>query len=50
MRYAEVIVDLSAEAVDRRFTYAVPEGLSLVPGMLVTVPFGRGRWTASWCA
>ena len=40
MRYAEVIVDLSAEAVDRRFTYAVPEGLSLVPGMLVTVPFG----------
>ena len=40
MRYAEVIVDLSAEAVDRRFTYAIPEGMALQPGMLVTVPFG----------
>ena len=40
MRYAEIIVDLSAEAVDRRFTYAVPEGMALSPGMLVTVPFG----------
>ena len=40
MRYAEVIVDLSAEAVDRRFTYAIPEGMALRPGMLVTVPFG----------
>ena len=40
MRYAEVIVDLSAEAVDRRFSYAIPEGMALEPGMLVTVPFG----------
>jgi len=40
MRYAEVIVDLSAEAVDRRFTYSIPEGMVLQPGMLVTVPFG----------
>ena len=40
MRYAEVIVDLSAEAVDRRFTYAIPEGMALERGMLVTVPFG----------
>ena len=40
MRYAEIIVDLSAEAVDRRFTYAIPDGMSLMPGMLVTVPFG----------
>ena len=38
--YAEVIVDLSAEAVDRRFTYLIPEGMAIVPGMLVTVPFG----------
>lgn len=38
--YAEVIVDLSAEAVDKRFSYAVPEGMALTPGMLVTVPFG----------
>ena len=40
MTYAEVIVDLSAEAVDKRFTYSVPEGMNAVPGMLVTVPFG----------
>ena len=40
MPYAQVIVDLSADAVDRRFTYAVPEGMALVPGMLVRVPFG----------
>ncbi|MGX8706560.1 MAG: replication restart helicase PriA, partial [bacterium] len=40
MLYAEVIVDLSAEAVDKRFSYAIPEGMELQPGMLVTVPFG----------
>ena len=40
MAYAEVIVDLSAEAVDRRFTYLIPEGVEVVPGQLVTVPFG----------
>ena len=40
MLYAEVIVDLSAEAVDKRFSYAIPEGMEIQPGMLVTVPFG----------
>lgn len=40
MRYCEVIVDLSAEAVDRVFTYAVPEGLSIGAGWQVEVPFG----------
>lgn len=38
--YAQVIVDLSAEALDRVFTYAVPEGMAVEPGMLVSVPFG----------
>ena len=38
--YAQVVVDLSAEAVDRRFTYAVPEGMAVTPGQLVAVPFG----------
>ena len=38
--FAQVIVDLSAEAVDKRFTYAVPEGMTVQPGHLVTVPFG----------
>ena len=40
MAYAEVIVDLSAEAVDRRFTYRVPEGMDIRPGMLAVAPFG----------
>ena len=40
MTYANVIVDLSAEAVDRQFSYAVPEGMDVQPGQLVQVPFG----------
>ena len=40
MSYAQIIVDLSVEAVDRLFTYAVPEGMAVAPGHLVTVPFG----------
>ncbi len=38
--YAQVIVDLSADALDRVFTYAVPEGMAVEPGQLVAVPFG----------
>ena len=41
MGYANVIVDLSAEAVDRAFTYAVPEGMTLSPGQRVAAPFGN---------
>ena len=41
MKYAEVIVDLSSEQVDRLFTYKIPEGLTLVPGQRVEVPFRR---------
>lgn len=40
MRYAEVIVDLSAGAVDRLFTYSVPDGMALDAGWQVEVPFG----------
>ena len=40
MTYANVVVDLSAEAVDRLFSYAVPEGMAVAPGQLVEVPFG----------
>ena len=39
-RYAEVIVDLSSEAVDRLFTYRIPAGMALMPGQRVEVPFG----------
>ncbi len=40
MKYAQVIVDLSAEALDRVFSYIVPEGMDVAPGQLVAVPFG----------
>lgn len=38
--YAQVIVDLSADALDRIFTYSIPEGMQLCPGQQVRVPFG----------
>ena len=38
--YAEIIVDIASEQVDRVFTYRVPEGMALAPGMRVRVPFG----------
>ena len=38
--YAQVIVDLSAEALDRVFTYLVPEGMDVAPGQLMAAPFG----------
>lgn len=41
--YANIIVDISSEKLDRTFQYSVPEHLlpQLHPGMVVTVPFGR---------
>ena len=38
--YAEIIVDIASEQVDRVFTYLVPDTLPLKPGMRVRVPFG----------
>ncbi|MBP3524373.1 MAG: primosomal protein N', partial [Clostridia bacterium] len=43
MPFCQVIVDIAHEDVDRVFTYRVPRGLSLCPGMRVHVPFGRQR-------
>ena len=42
--YADVIVDISHESVDRPFTYRIPERLKgkLEPGMSVLIPFGKG--------
>ena len=40
MRYANVIVDISAEGVDRLFTYKVPDGMEISQGQQVKVPFG----------
>ena len=41
--FCQVIVDIAHEDVDRVFTYRVPEGMKLCPGMRVHVPFGRQR-------
>ena len=38
--YCQVIVDITHENVARPFTYRIPEGMNLVPGQRVTVPFG----------
>ncbi len=38
--YAHVIVDLSADALDRLFSYSVPDEIEVRPGHRVRVPFG----------
>lgn len=45
MAYANVIVDISHEAVDRPFTYIIPDDLKdkCHPGTRVMIPFGRGN-------
>lgn len=45
MTYADVIIDISLEKLDRSFQYAVPEALlpDVTPGTAVLVPFGRGQ-------
>ena len=40
--FAEVIVDIAHTAVDRRFTYRVPDELPVAAGHRVLVPFGLG--------
>lgn len=45
MIYADIIVDISHENLDRSFQYAVPEALreQLRVGMVVSIPFGNGN-------
>ncbi len=44
-RFANIIVDISHEKVDRPFQYRIPEGLmgQLEVGMAVMIPFGLGN-------
>ena len=44
-KYANIIVDISHEKLDKTFQYLIPEQLrgSLQPGALVYVPFGNGN-------
>lgn len=39
--YAEVLVEIKAKAVDKTFTYKIPDGMELKVGVRVLVPFGR---------
>lgn len=43
--YADIIIDITHEKLDKIFQYKIPEGLkdSLQVGMEVTVPFGKGN-------
>ena len=44
-QYANIIVDIAHEKVDRPFQYKIPQDLqdSLCVGMAVTIPFGKGN-------
>lgn len=45
MTYADIIVDISHEKLDKSFQYLVPENLKdqIQVGMVVSIPFGRGN-------
>ena len=43
MRAAQIALNTRAYAIDRFFTYLIPEGLEAAPGMRVTVPFGNSN-------
>lgn len=38
--YAQIIVDISSEALDRAYTYRIPEGMIVNIGDKVSIPFG----------
>lgn len=39
----KIAVSAANFAIDKPYSYRIPEGLSVVPGSRVTVPFGRGN-------
>ena len=40
---AKIAVSAATFAIDKPYSYWVPEGMELLPGMRVSVPFGRGN-------
>ena len=44
-KYADIIIDISHEAIDRTFQYRIPEEIRdrIRVGMQVSIPFGRGN-------
>lgn len=45
MTYADIIIDISHEKLDKSFQYLVPEELEpeIQVGMVVSIPFGKGN-------
>ncbi|MCR5160228.1 MAG: primosomal protein N', partial [Lachnospiraceae bacterium] len=43
-RYADVIIDISSDKLDKVFSYRIPENMrdAVAPGSVVMVPFGKG--------
>ncbi len=41
--YAEIIIDITNEALDRAYTYHIPESMDLHVGDRVTIPFGASN-------
>lgn len=41
--FAQIIIDITSDALDRAYTYHVPEGMDVHIGNLVTIPFGNSR-------
>ena len=43
--YADVIIDISHEAIDRTFQYAIPDDIAgrIQIGSQVNIPFGKGN-------
>ena len=44
-KYADIIIDISHEAIDKTFQYKIPEDMqeNIRIGTLVSIPFGRGN-------
>ena len=40
---AKIAVSAATFAIDKPYSYLVPAGMALQPGMRVQVPFGRGN-------
>ena len=40
---AKIAVSAATFAIDKPYSYWIPEGIGLVPGIRVMVPFGRGN-------
>ena len=42
---AEVVIANNSRELDKKFSYLVPDGVNVMPGARVVVPFGRGNKT-----